>query len=108
MFLDRYWRSPAALLASLNKHVNKLNERRHGAERLDRYERSDLKKLAFWMATGSGKTLLMHLNYRQYLHYNREPLDNILLITPNEGLSQQHLEELLASGIPGAEIRPER
>ena len=31
---------------------------------------SDLKKLAFWMATGSGKTLLMHLNYRQYLHYN--------------------------------------
>ena len=41
--------------------------------RVEQYEESDLKKLAFWMATGSGKTLLMHMNYRQYLHYNREP-----------------------------------
>ena len=49
----------------------------------------DLSKLAFWMATGSGKTRLLHLNYRQFNHYNRESLDNILLITPNEGLSQQ-------------------
>ena len=52
------------------------------------------------MATGGGKTLLLHLHYRQFMHYNREPLDNILLITPNEGLSQQHLEELQASNIP--------
>ena len=68
--------------------------------RVEQYEESDLKKLAFWMATGSGKTLLMHLNYRQYLHYNREPLDNILLITPSEDLTRQHLEELQASSIP--------
>ena len=54
------------------------------------------------MATGSGKTLLLHLHYRQFMLYNREPLDNILLITPNEGLSQQHLEELQASNIPAA------
>ena len=100
IFLDHYSQSPARLLDSLNKHVDRLNERRHGAERVERYEQSDLKKLAFWMATGSGKTLLMHLNYRQYLHYNRETLDNILLITPSEDLSRQHLEELLASGIP--------
>lgn len=52
------------------------------------------------MATGSGKTLLLHLNYYQFLHYNRKPLDNILLVTPNEGLSEQHLRELAASGIP--------
>ena len=100
MFLDRYDRSPAALLDSLNRHVVKLNTGRRSGERVEGYEESDLKKLAFWMATGSGKTLLMHLNYRQYLHYNREPLDNILLITPNEGLTLQHLEELEASGIP--------
>ena len=100
MFLDRYDRSPAALLDSLNRHVVKLNTGRRSGERVERYEESDLKKLAFWMATGSGKTLLMHLNYRQYLHYNREPLDNILLITPNEGLTRQHLDELDASGIP--------
>ena len=52
------------------------------------------------MATGSGKTLLLHFNYLQFMHYNRIPLDNILLITPNEGLSQQHLDELHASNIP--------
>ena len=100
MFLDQYDRSPAALLDSLNRHVCDLNSRRSSSDRTERYETSDLKKLAFWMATGSGKTLLMHLNYRQYLHYNREPLDNILLITPYEGLSRQHLDELEASGIP--------
>ena len=100
MFLDRYSRSPAALLDSLNKHVAKLNSNRPASECVEPYADPDLKKLAFWMATGSGKTLLMHLNYRQYLHYNRDPLDNILLITPTEGLSQQHLSELEASGIP--------
>ena len=102
MFLHRYSRSPVALLDSLNKHVAKLNSNRSSSEFVERYEESDLKKLAFWMATGSGKTLLMHLNYQQYLHYNRngEAPDNILLITPNEGLSQQHLDELKASGIP--------
>ena len=100
MFLDRYDKSPAALLDSLNRHVANLNTDRRSRERVERYEESNLKKLAFWMATGSGKTLLMHLNYRQYLHYNREQLDNILLITPNEGLTRQHLDELSASGIP--------
>ena len=59
-----------------------------------------LRKIAFWMATGSGKTLIMHANYYQFLHYNNEPLDNILLITPIEGLSQQHMEQMTASGIP--------
>ncbi|GAH86991.1 unnamed protein product, partial [marine sediment metagenome] len=48
------------------------------------------------------QTLIMHFNYRQFLHYNREPLDNILLITPNEGLSEQHIAEMSASGIPCA------
>ncbi len=27
------------------------------------FEETDLQKLAYWMATGSGKTLLMHINY---------------------------------------------
>jgi len=33
----------------------------------------DLTKLAFWMATRSGKTILMHFHYRQFLHYNTKP-----------------------------------
>ena len=98
IFLDRYSQSPAALRESLNRHVAKLNASNLGV-RAEQYEESDLRKLAFWMATGSGKTLLMHLNYRQYLRYNREPLDNILLITPSEDLTRQHLDELQASGV---------
>ena len=59
----------------------------------------DLEKLAFWMATGAGKTLIMHINYHQYLYYCKEKLDHIVLITPNEGLSEQHIRELANSDI---------
>jgi hypothetical protein len=101
VFLDRYVHGRAEMLRSLNAFVAARNARRPAAEPVDAgFAESDLKKLAFWMATGSGKTLIMHLNYRQFLHYNPEPLDNILLITPNEGLSDQHLAELATSGIP--------
>lgn len=101
VFLDRYFHRRADMLRSLNDFVAARNAKRLPAEPRDQaFSESDLKKLAFWMATGSGKTLIMHLNYRQFLHYNDQPLDNILLITPNEGLSDQHLEELGISGIP--------
>ena len=93
VFLDGYFNRRGETLRSLNELV----EERDAGER---FSESDLKKLAFWMATGSGKTLIMHLNYRQFLYYNDQALDNVLLITPNEGLSDQHLEEMTASGIP--------
>jgi superfamily II DNA or RNA helicase len=53
------------------------------------------------MATGSGKTLVMHINLWQYLHYcqGKACHENVLLVTPNEGLSRQHLDELRKSGI---------
>jgi len=100
VFLDWYFNRRAALLQSLNELIRKRNANRssYDAPETD-FAEEDLCKLAFWMATGSGKTLIMHLNYRQYLHYNKEPLDNILLITPDEGLSQQHLDEMQASNI---------
>lgn len=101
IFLDRMFHHKAQLLADLNAFVEERNARKPFAEPQDEpFSDDDLSKLAFWMATGSGKTLLLHLNYYQFLHYNREPLDNILLITPNEGLSEQHLAELELSGIP--------
>ena len=99
--LDRLFYHKAQQLADLNAFVRERNARRLPVEPQDEpFTEDDLTKLAFWMATGSGKTLILHLNYYQYLHYNTEPLDNILLITPNEGLSEQHLAELAASGIP--------
>src|SRR5690606_28830848 len=62
-----------------------------------------LSKLAFWNATGSGKTLLMHVNIKQYLHYaslyNQHHQNKVLLITPNEGLTKQHLAEFKLSDI---------
>ena len=101
IFLDRLFNHREQLLADLNAFVAERNGRKLPGEPQDEpFSKDDLTKLAYWMATGSGKTLILHLNYYQFLHYNREPLDNILLITPNEGLSEQHLRELALSGIP--------
>ena len=103
IFLDWYFNRRVVLLRSLNDLVKRRNVNRHAQEaRETEFAAADLCKLAFWMATGSGKTLIMHLNYRQFLCYNGKPLDNILLITPNEGLSEQHLAELQASNIPAS------
>ncbi len=101
IYLDRLMNQPKRLLATLNRFVAERNAKRMAGETPDpRFAEDDLQKLAFWMATGSGKTLLMHLNYRQFLHYNQQPLDNVLLVTPNEGLTEQHLEQFAVSGIP--------
>ena len=100
IYLDYYFHRRAEMLCSLNAFVAARNRGRLRGEAQDpAFTEADLRKLAFWMATGSGKTLIMHLNYRQFLHYNDRPLDNILLITPNEGMTEQHLAELAASGI---------
>ncbi len=101
VLLDRLCTNRAKLQSELNAFVKEYNARRqYGELPAEEFTDGDLTKLAYWMATGSGKTLLMHLNYHQFLHYNRQPLDNILLITPNEGLTEQHLTELERSGIP--------
>jgi len=101
VFLDRLFNRKAQLLDDLNAFVSERNAKKLPDQPQDEsFTEDDLTKLAYWMATGSGKTLILHLNYYQFLHYNREPLDNILLITPNEGLSEQHLRELELSGIP--------
>jgi len=101
IFLDRYFNARRQMLADLDTFVQQRNADRLPGEAEDEpFTADDLTKLAYWMATGSGKTLILHLNYHQFRHYNTEPLDNILLITPNEGLSEQHLAELAASGIP--------
>ena len=98
IFLDRLKNRKWEFLAELNDFVNGLEKRVR--ETVGEFSEEDLKKLAFWMATGSGKTLIMHINYLQFLRYKPFEPDNILLITPNEGLSKQHYEEMQKSGIP--------
>ena len=101
VFLDWRFNHPGRMLRSLNDFVRDRNSRKPVGEIPDsEFSDVDLNKLAFWMATGSGKTLIMHINYLQFLHYNRRPLDNILLITPNEGLTEQHMDEMTASSVP--------
>ncbi|MFC2020725.1 DEAD/DEAH box helicase family protein [Chloroflexota bacterium] len=101
VFLDWRLNHPGRMLKSLNDFVRDRNSRKPIGEIPDsEFSDTDLNKLAFWMATGSGKTLIMHINYLQFLLYNRSPLDNILLITPNEGLTEQHMDEMTASSVP--------
>lgn len=104
IYLDRYFTDADALLAALNAHVTAFNEGRPGRDQVTAFERDELKKLAFWNATGSGKTLLMHVNILQYQHYlqkhgRQNELNRIILLTPNEGLSRQHLDEFKLSGL---------
>jgi len=95
IYLDRYFRDPKALLASLNVQVAVCNVDLPETDHIAHFNESaeawpQLNKLAYWSATGSGKTLLMHANILQYRYYlekhNRgRELNRIILLTPNEG-----------------------
>lgn len=109
IYLDRFFRDPVQLAHDLNGHIARYNADKEEATRLPLLDegpeaRLGLNKLALWCATGSGKTLLMHVNLRQYGHHlakhgQAKTLNRTLLLTPNEGLSHQHLEEFHAAGI---------
>ncbi len=97
IFLDKYYNDKEEFLNELNSFLEEFNS--ENRTEITFFAEEDLRKLAFWMATGSGKTLIMHINYWQILNYLKNNWDNIILITPNEGLSKQHYEELQLSGI---------
>ena len=102
IFLDWKFNRPAEFLRQLNDFVQTRNDARAPGDAMDTdFTETDIEKLAFWMATGAGKTLIMHINYHQFLHYckDKETLDHIILITPSEGLSEQHIHELSNSDI---------
>lgn len=104
IYLDRYFTNRQEFCDSLNTYLRDIfkfePDTWHG---LTDFTLDDLNKLAFWNATGSGKTLLMHINIKQYLYYARKyhapKLNRIIVLTPNEGLSRQHVAELQASDI---------
>ena len=106
MYLDRYFGDKAAFVIELNAFVAEQNSKVNGLD-ASPYTEDSLNKLCFMCATGSGKTLIMHINILQYLHYYEKAkklrpsltLNKIILLTPNEGLSNQHLAEFALSGI---------
>lgn len=108
LYLDWYFNHRQDLLDGLNEELVRYRAEA-GAEPFRDFEADDLNKVAFWNATGSGKTLLLHVNIKQYLHYfqagqGEHYPDKIILLTPNEGLSRQHLEELHLSGFGFAQF----
>jgi hypothetical protein len=109
IYLDRYFENRGALHHELNDFLqSKFLQDKHAYPSLSPYQldatENDLNKLAYWNATGSGKTLLMHVNILQYQHYLKSKgqlkgLNRIIVLTPNEGLSKQHLKEFAESGM---------
>ena len=107
IYLDRFFSDSEALLDQLNEYVNDFNSywRMQNIETgITQYTKHDLNKLCFQNATGSGKTLLMNVNFLQFKRYAanfraNHKLSRTLLITPNEALSEQHKREMKASDI---------
>jgi hypothetical protein len=112
IFLDRLTADPGAFLRELNA----FRASKADFMEIPEFAPDDVRRIAFFMATGSGKTLLLHVNLLQILHYlkvgkhpealvrrsdGRPEFDNILLVTPGEGLSAQHLVEFEDSGFDG-------
>ena len=99
-YLDLYFQDREVLIDALNKWKKGGN-----ARDMADYTADDIHTLAFQSATGSGKTLLLHANILQYKCYLKaykqlHKLNKIILVTPDEGLSRQHLRELQSSNIP--------
>ena len=103
-YLDRYFTEPVKLFDQLNEYL----DLEHPA--LPPYSPVDLETLAFQSATGSGKTLLMHVHIEQYLHYAGRAgrrVRSVILLTPNERMSEQHRREMEASGLRGRLFSPD-
>lgn len=98
IYLDMYCSSKETLLENLNAYLKEFNKSLLAKEKIEPFTLNGLNKLAFWNATGSGKTLLMHMNIMQFKRYNKKAINKTILITPNAGLSSQHLKELEANG----------
>jgi hypothetical protein len=118
ILLDRLTADPAALIRELNDHLAALQARGRLAD-FPAFATDDFRRLAFFLATGAGKTLLLHANLWQVDHYlrrgahpealvrrpdGRPEFEGIYLVTSNEGLSRQHLTELAASGIAASHL----
>jgi hypothetical protein len=109
IYLDRYFRDADGLLQALNAQIAAYNTDKSASDQIAPFDAQaeawpQLNKLAYWSATGSGKTLLMHANILQYQyhlvkHGRQRELNRIILLTPNEGLSRQHLDEFEKAGL---------
>lgn len=113
VYLDRFFRDPEGLLEDLNQYLTRFNAKWPDYADLEPFQLDDLNKICMQNATGSGKTLLMHTNVRQFEHYSKRhgrhhDITRAILITPNERLSEQHVREMEESGLQGSLYLAER
>lgn len=104
LYLDRYFGDTEQLVNELNAYIDRFNSHYPSYVDIPYSAEDELNKICVQSATGSGKTLLMHVNILQYRHYAREygklnDLTRIILLTPNERLSEQHINEFEESSI---------
>ena len=104
IYLDRYFGNCESLVNELNVFVKRFNLHWTDYADIPLYDEDDLNKLCLQNATGSGKTLIMHVNLLQYRHYAQKygkakDLSRVILLTPNERLSDQHITEFKESNI---------
>lgn len=110
IYLDRWFSDKDAFLKELTDYLHEEDDISLGQIGLADYDIKKMNKLAFMSATGSGKTLILHVNILQFAYYLQRAkrinanngINKIILLTPNEGMSKQHLEELELSGIPAS------
>lgn len=110
MYLDRYFSDRQAFADELNRYLADVRAQSAGVIDPSLYTPESMNKLAFMCATGSGKTLIMHINILQFQHYLKRAqrlnshltINKIILLSPNEGMSTQHLDELSLSSIPAS------
>ena len=80
-----------AFLARLNDRLEKHSPK---GEALSAFTESDLQFAAFWMATASGKTHVLHACLALLTEDHVRPWDRIFIITPSDALTRQHVEKL--------------
>ncbi|MXX94802.1 MAG: DEAD/DEAH box helicase, partial [Gammaproteobacteria bacterium] len=111
IYLNYFFEKPNEMVSEINVFLDQFN--RGNNTDIPPYEISDINKLSLQNATGSGKTLLMHVNFLQFRHYasqNRKEssFTRTILLTPNEDLTKQHLHEFRSSGISADLYLPNR
>ena len=100
-YLDRFFSARENLFDNLEQFRSGFDAEGE-IGKLSPFNRDELNLIAYWQATGSGKTFTLHFNILQYQHYAKRykaKLNNLILLTPGDSLSRQHLKELEESGI---------
>ena len=103
LFAEHYLRRYFDDSEKLRNELNEEKKRDPLTQPMPDYSIEELRTIAVQSATGSGKTLIMHahiLQYRRLARIAGEPINNVILVTPNEQMSIQHEREFLSSNLP--------